>query len=103
MREDLKEKQCKSSSQCHLERHHVAASLVPGLLVHKNVKGAVQMVTFNHAAGKTAEENDENIIKLDVSLNRQSIKLFASTPVTDFRAGRARFDISAEFFQKINF
>ena len=36
-----------------------------------------------------------------VSLNRQNIKWFASTPVTDFRAGRARFDISVEFFQKI--
>ena len=54
-------------------------------------------------SSKTAEENEENIIKLDVSLKRQDIKCFASTPVTDFCAGRARFDISAEFFQKIIF
>ena len=54
-------------------------------------------------SSKTAEENKENIIKLDISLNRQDIKWFASAPVTDFRAGRARFDISAEFFQKIIF
>ena len=52
-------------------------------------------------SSKTPEENEENIIKLDVSLNRQNIKWFASTPVTDFRAGKARFDISGEFFQKI--
>ena len=59
---------------------------------------------FDHAAAssKTAKENEENI-KLDVSLNWQNIKWFASTPVTDFRAGRARFDISAEFSQKIIF
>ena len=36
MRKDFKEKRsCKSSSQRHLESCHVAASLVPGLLVHK--------------------------------------------------------------------
>ena len=54
-------------------------------------------------SSKTAAENEENIVKLDVSLNRQNIKWFASTPVTDFRAGRAKFDISVEFFQKIIF
>ena len=44
MRKDLKEKRsCKSSSQRHLESYHMAASLVPGLLVHKNVTGVVQM------------------------------------------------------------
>ena len=41
MRKDLKEKE--SSLQCHLESYHVAASLVPGLLIHKNVPGIVQM------------------------------------------------------------
>ena len=30
----------------------VAASLVPGLLVHKNVTGIVQMMAFDHAAAK---------------------------------------------------
>ena len=54
-------------------------------------------------SSKTAEENEENIIKHDVSLNRQNIKWFVSIPVTDFCAGIARFDISAEFFQKIIF
>ena len=43
MRKDLKEKRSCKSSQCHLESYHVAASLVPGLLVHKNVTGVVQM------------------------------------------------------------
>ena len=43
MWKDLKEKRwCKSSLQCHLESYHMAASLVPGLLVHKNITG-VQM------------------------------------------------------------
>ena len=45
---------------------------------------------------KTAEENQENIVKLDVSPNRQNKKSFASTPVTDFHAGRASFVIAAE-------
>ena len=88
MRKDLKEKRlCKSSSQRHLESYHVVASLVPGLLVHKNFTGVVQMDRVRSCSSKTAEENEENIIKLDVSLNRQNSKLFASTPVTDFRAG----------------
>ena len=52
---------------------------------------------------KTAEESEENSIKLDVSLIRCNIKWFVSTPVIDFRAGRARIDISAEFFQEIIF
>ena len=53
MWKDLKEKRsCKSSSLSHLESYHVAASLVPGLLVHKNVTDVVQMVTFDHAAAK---------------------------------------------------
>ena len=53
MRKDLKEKRsCKSSSQRHLESYHVAASLVPGLLVLKNVPGIVQMVAFDRAAAK---------------------------------------------------
>ena len=73
MQKDLKEKTlCKSSSQCHLESYHMAASLVPRLLVHKNVPGVVQMDHVQLC--KTAEENEENIIKLDVSLNRQNIK-----------------------------
>ena len=79
------------------------ASPVPRLLVHKNVTGVVQMDHVRLCSSKTAEENEENIVKLDVLMNRQNIKLFASTPVTDFHAGRARFDISAEFFQKISF
>ena len=75
MRKDLKEKKsCKSSSQRHLECYHVAASLVPGLLVHKNVTGVVQMDRVQLCSNKTTEENEENIIKLDVSLNRQNIK-----------------------------
>ena len=53
MRKALKEKRlCKSSSQCHLESNQVAASLVPGLLVYKNVTGVVQMVVFDRAAAK---------------------------------------------------
>ena len=56
-----------------------------------------QMVAFNRAAAK----QQKNLI--NVSLNRQNIKWFASTPVTDFRAVTARFDISAEFFQEIIF
>ena len=74
-RKDLKEKRsCKSSSQCHLESYHVAASLVPGLLIHKNVTGNVQMDRVQSCSNKTAKENEENIIKLDVSLNRQNSK-----------------------------
>ena len=104
LRKDLKEKRSyKSSSQCHLESYHAAASLSPGLLVHKNVTGVVQMDRVQSCSSKAAEENEENIIKVDVSLNRQNIKWFASIPVTDFLAGRARFDISAEFFKKIIF
>ena len=72
MRKDLIEKKLyKSSSQGHLETYHMAASLVPGLLVHKNVTGIVQMDCIRSCSSKTAEEN---IIKLDVSLNRQNIK-----------------------------
>ena len=75
MQKDLKEKRsCKSPSQCHLELYQVAASLVPGLLVPKNIPGVVQMDHVQSCSSKTAEENEENIIKLDVSLNRQNIK-----------------------------
>ena len=75
MQKDLKEKKsCKSSLQRHLESYHVAASLVPGRLVHKNVTGVVQMDRVRSCSCKTAAENEENIIKLDVSLNRQNIK-----------------------------
>ena len=74
MRKDLNKKRlCKSSSQRHLESYHVATSLVPGLLVHKNVPGVVQMDHVQLCSSKTAEENKENVIKLDVSLNRQNI------------------------------
>ena len=89
--------------QCHLKSYHVATSLVPGLLVHKHVTDVVQMDCVRSCSSKTAEENKEYFIKLDVLLNRQNIQWFASTPVTDFRAGRARFGIFAEFFQKISF
>ena len=75
MRKDLKEKRfCKSSLLRHLESYHVAASLVPGLLVHKNVPSVVQMDRIRSCSSKTAKENEENVIKLDVSLNRQNIK-----------------------------
>ena len=75
MRKDLKEKRSyKSPLQRHLESYHMAASLVPGLLVHKNVPGVVQMDRVQLSSSKTAEENEENAIKLDVSLNRQNIK-----------------------------
>ena len=57
----------------YLESYHAAASLVPGLLVHKNVKGVVQMDRVRSCSSKATEENEENIIKLDVSLNRQNI------------------------------
>ena len=104
MQKDLKEKRsCKYSLQRILESYHLAARLVPGLHVHKNVTGIVQIDYIQSCSSKTAEENEENIIKLDASLNRQNIKWFASTPVTDFCAGRAKFDISAEFFQKVIF
>ena len=74
MQKDLKEKRsCKSSSLHHLESYHATASLVPGLLVHKNVTGIVQMDRVRSCNSKTAKENEENIIKLDVSLNRQNI------------------------------
>ena len=59
MRKDLKEKRsCKSFLQCHLESYHVAASLVPGLLVHKNVTGIVQMDRVRSCSSETAAEND---------------------------------------------
>ena len=75
MRKDLKEKRlCKYSSLRHLKSYHVAASLVPGLLVHKNVPSIVQMDCVRSCSSKTAKENEENVIKLDVSLNRQNIK-----------------------------
>ena len=75
MQKDLKEKRsCKSSLQHHLESYHVAASLVTGLLIHKHVTGIAQMNRVRSCSSKTAEENKENIIKLDVSLNRQNIK-----------------------------
>ena len=80
------------------------ASLVPGLLVHKNVAGVTSANgRIRLCSTKTAEENKENIVKLDISLNSQNIKRFAATPVTDFHAVTARFDISVEFFQKIIF
>ena len=104
MQKDLKEKRsCKSSSHRHFESYHVAASLVPGLLIHKNVASIVQMDWVRSCSSKTAEENEENIIKVDVSLNRQNIKWFASTRVTDFRADRARFDILLNFSRKLVF
>ena len=75
MQKDLKEKRsCKSSLQRHLESYHVAANLVPGLLVHENVSGVAQMDGVRSCSSKTAAENEENIIKLDESLNRQNIK-----------------------------
>ena len=75
MWKDLKEKRsCKSSLQSHLESYHVAAGLVPGLLVHKHVTGIRLLDHVQSCSSKTAEENEENIIKLDVSLNRQNIK-----------------------------
>ena len=75
MGKDLKEKRsCKSPLQRHLESYHVAASLVPGPLVHKHVTSVVQMDHVRSCSSKTAEENEENLIKLDVSLNRQNIK-----------------------------
>ena len=75
MWKDLKEKgSCKYSSQRHLESYHMAAGLVPRLLVHKNATGIVQMDHVRSCSSKTPEENEENIIKLDVSLNRQNIK-----------------------------
>ena len=58
---------------------------------------------MDHIRSCSSKTAEENIIKLDVSLNRQNIKRLPPTPVTDFRAGRAKFDISAEFFQKIIF
>ena len=74
MWKDLKKKRsCKSSLLRHPESYHVAASLVPGLIVHKNVTGVVQMDHIRSCSSKTAKENEENIIKLDVSLNRQNI------------------------------
>ena len=45
-------------------------------------------------SSKAAEENEENIIKLNVSPNRQNIKQFASTLVIEFHAGGARFEIT---------
>ena len=75
IRKDLKVKRsCKSSPQRHLESYHVAASLVPGLLVHKKVTGAVQRDRIRSCSSKTAEEHEENILKLNVSLNKQNIK-----------------------------
>ena len=50
------------------------ASLVPGPLVY-NVTAIVQMDRVRSRSTKTEEENEEKIIKLDVSLsNRQNIK-----------------------------
>ena len=51
------------------------ASLVPGPLVYNNVTAIVQMDRVRSHSTKTEEENEEKIIKLDVSLlNRQNIK-----------------------------
>ena len=65
MWKDLKEKSlCKSSSLRHLESYHVVASLVPGLLIHKNVTGVVQMDRVRSYSSKTAEQNEEIIVKV---------------------------------------
>ena len=76
MQKDLKEKRSyRYSLRCHLESCHMwPEGLVPGLLVHKNVTGVLQMDRVQSCSSKTAEENEENIIKLEVSLNRQNIK-----------------------------
>ena len=45
-------------------------------------------------SSKTAEENEENIIKLNVSPNRQNINSFASNLIIEFHTGGARFEIT---------
>ena len=53
-----------------------------------------QRVSSKLCSSKTAEENEENIIKLNASPNRQNIKEFASNLVIEFHAGGARFEIT---------
>ena len=42
------------------------------LLVHKDVPGIVQMDRIQSCSNKTAKENEENIIKLDVHITEQT-------------------------------
>ena len=60
----------------HLESCHEASKcLVHSRSPHlKNVIGVAQMDRVWLCSSKTAEENEENIIKLNVSPNRQNIK-----------------------------
>ena len=80
----------------HLESCHVAGEC----LAHsrspcsKNVIGVVQMDCIRLCSSKTAEENIENIIKLNVSPNRENIKKFASNLIIESHAGGARFEIT---------
>ena len=97
MQKDLKEKRsCKYSLPCHLESYHVASksSSFQDSSFIKNVTGIVQMDCVRLCSSKTAEGKEENIKKLDLSLNRQNIKLFVSTPVTDFCACRATVNLT---------
>ena len=74
------------------------SSSFPGLLVHKMLQVLCKWIVFDRSSVKQQKKNEENIIKLDVSLNRQNIKYFASTLVIEFHAGGARFEITAVFF-----
>ena len=58
------------------------------------------MVAFDHAA--VNQKKKASMIQLNVSLNRQIIKQFASSIVIEFHAGAAGFKIAAVFFQKIS-
>ena len=78
MWKDLEEKRSCANILRHLESCHVASKCLH--VVHsrsprsKNVKGIAQMDHVRLCSSKTAEENKENIIKLNVSPNRQNIK-----------------------------
>ena len=57
----------------------------------QNVAGVVQMDRVRSYSCKTTE----NIIKLNVSLNRQNIKKVVSSLVIEFHAGGTTFEIAA--------
>ena len=61
MWKDLEEKRsCKSPSQRHLESYHVAASLVPGLLIQKKMLQALcKWITFDRAAAKQQKKTEK--------------------------------------------
>ena len=104
MQKDLNEKRsCKIIR--NLEPCHVASKSCSFQVFQsrpprsQNVTGVIKMNRVQSYCSKTADENEENIIKLNVSPNRKNIlvkkKLFASTQMQNQRWQRpnpANFD-----------